>query len=244
MVAGIASQAKAECNPSGADTSFIRTAPFAQRILVGRVVDARPDPDGQGPGYERGDHVELQMDRVLHLRLVVDHLETEGFAQRQDDAFERADAQLGRPRVHAVASAAQRRRDRRRLAMGRRIAGPRSRAPRGTRILAEHVIQPRRADILGAAGGDLVLPGPAGELDQVLVELEPDAVVAVDAGRRDEAPVAADGPPRAPGRGGPGSRPAAAQSVSSGAEPGDRVGVERARGGRGRLGRRRRPSGR
>ena len=32
---------------------------------------------------------------------------------------------------------------------------------------------------LGATGGDLVLAGAAGELDQVLVELEPDAVVAV-----------------------------------------------------------------
>ncbi len=35
---------------------------------------------------------------------------------------------------------------------------------------------------LGAAGGNLVGAGPAGEADQVLVELEPDAVVAVDAG--------------------------------------------------------------
>ena len=34
--------------------------------------------------------------------------------------------------------------------------------------------------VLGAAGGDLVRAGPAGEPDQVLVELEPDAVVAVD----------------------------------------------------------------
>ena len=31
----------------------------------------------------------------------------------------------------------------------------------------------------GATGGDLVLAGAAGELDQVLVELEPDAVVGV-----------------------------------------------------------------
>ena len=33
----------------------------------------------------------------------------------------------------------------------------------------------------GATGGHLILAGSAGELDQVLVELEPDAVVAVDA---------------------------------------------------------------
>ena len=36
--------------------------------------------------------------------------------------------------------------------------------------------------LLGAAGGDLVGAVAAGELDEVLVELEPDAVVAVDAG--------------------------------------------------------------
>ena len=34
---------------------------------------------------------------------------------------------------------------------------------------------------LGAAGGDLVLAGAAGELDQVLVELEPHTVVGVHA---------------------------------------------------------------
>ncbi len=81
MVAGIASQAKAECNPSGADTSFIRTAPFAQRILVGRVVDARPDPDGQGPGTN-GVTFTLDVQRVLRgpsiAELRVDHLETQG----------------------------------------------------------------------------------------------------------------------------------------------------------------------
>ena len=44
--------------------------------------------------------------------------------------------------------------------------------------------------MLAAARGDLVCAGTTGELDQVLVELEPDAVVAVDAGRRDEALVA------------------------------------------------------
>ena len=41
---------------------------------------------------------------------------------------------------------------------------------------------PRGAS-LGAAGGHLLGPAPAGELDQVLVELEPDAVVAIDARR-------------------------------------------------------------
>ena len=35
---------------------------------------------------------------------------------------------------------------------------------------------------LGAAGRGLVLAGSAGEADEVLVEFEPDAVVAVDAG--------------------------------------------------------------
>ena len=35
---------------------------------------------------------------------------------------------------------------------------------------------------LATAGGDLVLAGPTGELDQVLVELEPDAVEAVRRG--------------------------------------------------------------
>jgi hypothetical protein len=46
---------------------------------------------------------------------------------------------------------------------------------------------------LRATRRHLVLSGPAGQADQVLVELEPDAVVAVDAWRRDEAPVAAGG---------------------------------------------------
>ena len=38
-----------------------------------------------------------------------------------------------------------------------------------------------RMSRLGAAGFDLFGAGPAGELDEVLVELEPDAVVAVHA---------------------------------------------------------------
>ena len=40
---------------------------------------------------------------------------------------------------------------------------------------------------LAAARVDLVLPSTAGKLDQVLMQFEPDAVVAVDAGRGDEA---------------------------------------------------------
>src|SRR5436189_4163840 len=45
----------------------------------------------------------------------------------------------------------------------------------------------------GAAGFDFVGARAPGEADQVLVELEPDAVEAVDAGRGDEALVAAPG---------------------------------------------------
>ncbi len=36
--------------------------------------------------------------------------------------------------------------------------------------------------MLGATGGGLLFARPTGELDQVLVELEPDAVIAVDPG--------------------------------------------------------------
>lgn len=81
LVAAFAGPAMAECNPTGADTSFIRTAPYAQRILVGRVVDAQPDPDGQGPARD-GVTFTLEVQQVLRgpsiTELQVDHLETGG----------------------------------------------------------------------------------------------------------------------------------------------------------------------
>jgi hypothetical protein len=81
LVAGLAGSAMAECNPPGADTSFIRTAPYAQRILVGRVVDAQPDPDGQGPARD-GVTFTLDVRQVLRgpsiTELQIDHLETGG----------------------------------------------------------------------------------------------------------------------------------------------------------------------
>ncbi len=47
--------------------------------------------------------------------------------------------------------------------------------------LAGRIVSPR-VTVSGPTGGSLVLAGAAGELDQVLVEFEPDAVVAVHAG--------------------------------------------------------------
>ena len=55
----------------------------------------------------------------------------------------------------------------------------------------------------GAAGGDLVGPVAAGVEDQVLVQLEPGAVVAVDARRGDVAVVAGRAPRRRAARGAP-----------------------------------------
>lgn len=81
LIVGFAGPAMAECNPPGADTSFTRTAPYAQRILVGRVVDAQPDPDGQGPARD-GVTFTLEVQQVLRgtsvTELQVDHLETGG----------------------------------------------------------------------------------------------------------------------------------------------------------------------
>jgi hypothetical protein len=81
LLAGLAVPVLAECNPAGADVAFTRTAPYAQRILVGRVVDSQPDPDGQGPAQD-GVTFSLQVKQVLRgpstTELPVDHLETGG----------------------------------------------------------------------------------------------------------------------------------------------------------------------
>src|SRR5687767_13493649 len=81
LAAGLAGPVLAECNPAGADVSFSRTAPYAQRILVGRVVDSQPDPDGQGPAQD-GVTFTLEVQQVLRgpstAKLAVDHLETGG----------------------------------------------------------------------------------------------------------------------------------------------------------------------
>ncbi|HYH92521.1 MAG TPA: hypothetical protein VD763_05120 [Candidatus Saccharimonadales bacterium] len=81
LLAGLAVPVMAECNPSGADLSFLRTAPAAQRIVVGRVLDAQPDPDGQGPAQD-GVTFTLDVRQVLRgptiAELRVDHLETGG----------------------------------------------------------------------------------------------------------------------------------------------------------------------
>ena len=103
----------------------------------------------------------------------------------------------------------------------------------GARYVAS---RPARLDLLGAC--------PAGEQDQVLVELEPRAVVAVDARRRDVLAVPGQSPARSRGRGArvaPESRDAA----SSGAEPRGRLRVSSAasRSSTARVVRRR-PSGR
>ena len=81
LLAGFPAPVMAECNPAGADVSFVRTAPYAQRILVGRVVDSRPDPDGQGPAQD-GVTFTLEVRQTLRgpsvAELHVDHLETGG----------------------------------------------------------------------------------------------------------------------------------------------------------------------
>ena len=81
LAAVVVRTAVAECNPSGADVSFIRTAPYARQILIGRVVNAQPDPDGQGPAQD-GVTFTLEVQQVLRGRsiatLPVDHLETGG----------------------------------------------------------------------------------------------------------------------------------------------------------------------
>jgi hypothetical protein len=81
FVAILPGAALAECNPPGASISFIRTAPYAQRILVGRVVEAGPDPDGQGPA-RHGVTFTLDVQQVLRgpavAELRIDHLETGG----------------------------------------------------------------------------------------------------------------------------------------------------------------------
>jgi hypothetical protein len=81
FLGGLAGPVSAECNPPGADVSFVRTAPYAQRILVGRVVDAQPDPDGRGSGQD-GVTFTLEVQRVLRgpstAELLVDQLETGG----------------------------------------------------------------------------------------------------------------------------------------------------------------------
>ncbi len=81
LVGFFVAPAIAECNPPGADTSFLRTAPYAQRILIGRVVDAQPDPAGQGSSQD-GFTFTLEVQQVLRgpsiTELRVDHLETGG----------------------------------------------------------------------------------------------------------------------------------------------------------------------
>ena len=81
LAAVLVGPAVAECNPSGADVSFTRTAPYARQILIGRVVDSQPDPDGQGPAQD-GVTFTLEVQQVLRgpsiTKLPVDHLETGG----------------------------------------------------------------------------------------------------------------------------------------------------------------------
>lgn len=70
--------ASAECNPSGADPSFRKAAPFASRILVGTVVAVAPDDLNPmlGGSYRFTVAIERTLRGPETTTLVVDRVET------------------------------------------------------------------------------------------------------------------------------------------------------------------------